>query len=432
MREVNVGLLGCGVVGSALAELIHEEEEAIALSAGVRLNICQTLVRDIDKSRNGLAKRLTFTRELEDIFKQDGLEILVELIGGNDVAREAIEQGLRAGKSVVTANKVVLSRHGEELAEVANESGCSLAYEASVGSCIPILQSLDHTLSSETFHAVVGILNGTTNFILSRMSDGLEYEEALAEAQGNGLAESDPSADVSGSDAAHKLTILTRKAFNVSIGPDAIDVEGIGGVARDDLVFAGHFGYTVKLLAIARRHGERLELRVGPHLVAKDSPFATIRDESNAALLVGQSVGRLFFAGPGAGPRPTARAVLGDILSIATGERACVPGRRELGLPKASVRDANESESRFYLRVTFEDQPHVLATITRILDDCGVQVHRVEAVGAGRGDIVILTHSTTFGAVRLAVNRLQQLSYLRETPRAFPIYNDNINTGEDR
>lgn len=425
MREVNVGLLGCGVVGSALAELIHDEADAIAESAGVRLKIIKALVRDPSKDRNGLKGKLSLTKELDEVCGHKELDILVELLGGADVALTAIRKGLRAGKSVVTANKLALSLHGPELLKLAHQSNCSLAYEAAVGSCIPVLQSLDHNLASERFHGISGILNGTTNFILSRMaSEGLDYEAAVFLAQQRGLAEADPTADVSGSDARHKLVILSRKAFGLAIKSSDIPTAGIEDVSSDDLVFAKHFGYTIKLLALAQRHGPSLSLRVGPHLVPDTSPFSAIKDESNAVLLEGERVGRLFFAGPGAGPHPTARAVLGDILSIATGERACVPGRRQLDLPRPDLIPPADPISRYYLRVTFDDQPHVLANVTKTLDASNVGVHRVEARGDGRGDIVILTHEARAGDVRQAVARLKRLRVLRETPRAFPIYQD--------
>ncbi len=415
-----MGLLGCGVVGSALAELIHKEEAEIAESAGVRLKIRKTLVRDTDKDRNGLQNKLSFTKSLDEVFRQK-LDIVVELLGGHDTALTAIRKGLCEGKSVVTANKVVLANHGEELAELAHDRGCSLAYEASVGSCIPVLQSLDHNLASERFHSIAAILNGTTNFILTKMArSGLGYDEAVRLAQEKGLAEADPAADVSGSDSACKLVILARKAFNASLRPADVQTEGIVQVSSEDLHFAAGFGHTIKLLAVARRHADGLELRVAPHLVPLENPFATINDESNAVLLRGESVGRLFFAGPGAGPKPTARAVLGDILSIATGERACVPGRRSLDLERPTL--VTDSLSRYYLRVTFKDQPHVLASVTGALDGAEVGVHRVEAIGDGRGDIVILTHPAKRSQIAQALAEMKRLKYLSETPRAFPIY----------
>ncbi|MCO5297630.1 MAG: homoserine dehydrogenase [Fimbriimonadaceae bacterium] len=424
MKEVRVGLMGCGVVGSALAEILCEEHAVIAASSGVRLRLGKTLVRDVAKVRHGAAERLVLTDCL-DVALEDRQEIVVELIGGDDVALRAVRRSLRAGKNVVTANKVILARYGEQLAELAHRKGCSLAYEASVGSCIPVLQSLDHTLASERFSALAGILNGTCNYILTRMErDGLGYEDAVREAQKKGLAEADPAADVSGSDAACKLVILARKAFNASLRPADVPTEGIESVSARDLAFAKTFGCAIRLLATARRSAAGLELRVGPHLVPFDHPFATVRNESNAMQLDGDSVGRLFFAGPGAGAKPTARAVLGDILSIATGERDCVPGRRSLDLERPLFRPAADAENRYYLRLSFDDQPHVLAGATRILDACGVEVHRVEALGAGHGDIVFLTHSTTRGRIQSALARLKRLRFLSEAARAFPVYDD--------
>lgn len=425
MKDVVVGLLGCGVVGSALADLVCEEREAIAASSGVRLHLGRTLVRDLDRVRPGASGDLELTDCLKSALSQERLDIVVELIGGDQTALKAVRACLRSGKNVVTANKMILARYGESLAQLAHEKGCSLAYEASVGSCIPVLQSLDHTLASERFHRVAGILNGTCNFILTRMErDGESYTDAVAEAQKRGLAEADPAADVSGGDAACKLTILARKAFNASLRPSDVRTEGIEAVAAEDLRFARTLGCTIRLLATAHRVGDGLALEVGPRLVPLDHPFATIRNEANAVQLDGASVGRLFFAGPGAGPKPTARAVLGDILSIATGERACVPGRRALDLERLQVVPSADAESRFYVRLTFEDQPHVLASATRILDSADVGIHRVEAVGDGRGDIVFLTHSTPRGRIQSALARLKRLRFLSEAARAFPVYDD--------
>jgi homoserine dehydrogenase len=425
IREVTVGLLGCGVVGSALAELIHAEEKEIAASAGVKLNITKALVRDTEKDRNGLKKKLSFTKELEEVFKDKELDVVVELLGGEETALAAVKKGLEAGRNVVTANKLILSAHGEELNQLANRNGCSLAYEASVASCIPVLQSLDVTLAAENFHAVTGILNGTTNFILSQMERGnLPYGEALALAQQKGLAETDPSLDVSGQDAAHKLVILARKAFNISLTPADIPTAGITNVSAEDLRFAAHFGCTVKLLAVARKRNGKLEARVAPHLVPTGHTFASINDESNAVVLEGEAVGKLLFAGPGAGALPTARAVLGDILSIVTGERACIPGRKALNLAKIPLASPEETRSRYYLRVAFNDQPHVLAQVTCILDACGVEVHRVEALGLGQGNIVILTHPATEAAVSASLAELAELDFLTERPKAFPIFDE--------
>lgn len=417
--------MGCGVVGSALAEILCAEEDAIAASSGVRLRLGKTLVRDLSKERKGLAAKLDLTDCLDAALSQDRLDIVVELIGGDGTALRAVRRSLRAGKNVVTANKMILARYGEQLSELAHRKGCSLAYEASVGSCIPVLQSLDHTLATEAFSSLAGILNGTCNFILSRMErDGFAYEDAVREAQRRGLAEADPSSDVSGADAACKLVILARKAFNASLRPGDVQTEGIELVTATDLGFARTFGCSIRLLAIAKRTEGGLDLRVSPHLVPLDHPFATVRNEANAVQLDGDSVGRLFFAGPGAGPKPTARAVLGDILSIATGERDCVPGRRALDLVRPQLRPASDAPSRYYLRLAFEDQPHVLASATRILDACGVEVNRVEALGAGRGDIVFLTHSTTRGRIQAALARLKRLRFLSEAARAFPVYDD--------
>ena len=425
MKDVVVGLLGCGVVGSARADRVWEVREAIAASSGVRLHLGRTLVRDLEKPRRGASRALEFTDCLDAALGQERLDIVVELIGGDQTALRAVRACLRSGKHVVTANKMILARYGESLAQLAHKNGCALAYEASVGSCIPVLQSLDHTLASERFRGLAGILNGTCNFILTRMErGGASYEAAVAEAQRRGLAEADPAADVSGSDAACKLTILARKAFNASLRPSDVPTEGIALVAAEDLRFARSLGCTIRLLATAQRVGVKLALRVSPHLVPLDHPFATIRNEANAVQLDGATVGRLFFAGPGAGPGPTARAVLGDILSIATGERACVPGRRALDLERPVLVPPSEAESRYYIRLTFEDQPHVLASATRVLDSAGVGIHRVEAVGDGRGDIVFLTHSTTRGRIQSALARLKRLRYLSEAARAFPVYDD--------
>lgn len=429
VREVSVGLLGCGGVGAALARLIHDEQQAIEEAAGVRLRIGKTLVRDLAKDREGLNGRLDFTKELGDVLKQKKLDIVVELLGGRDVALQAVRRALSSGTSVVTANKVVLAAHGERLEALAHAKGCALGYEASVASCIPVLQALDHTFAAERFYSITAILNGTTNFILTRMArEGLDYEVALRLAQKRGLAEADPTADVSGSDAQCKLVVLARKAFGLSLRPSDVYTRGITSLTADDLRFASSFGFTIKLLATARRYNGSVELRVEPNLVPERHPLATVSDEWNALMLAGDSVGSLFFAGPGAGPLPTAQAVLGDILSIATGTRACVPGRRVLDLERPHIVPLGDTSGRYYLRVTFRDQPHVLASVTRILDTSGVEVHRVEAVGQDRADIAILTHRSRRSSLETALKRLRKQTYLSEPPRAFPIYDPSDQT----
>lgn len=422
---VRIGLLGCGVVGTGFLKLLRERDRAIRDAVGAPLRLTRIAVRDPAKRRDAdLAGAQVATDPLA-VANAEDVDLLVELMGGED-ALAPVLAGLRRGIPVVTANKHLLSLHGDELERAAAETGASLRYEASAGGAIPVLQSLDHGLRTERFQLLVAILNGTTNYILSTMErDGRDFAEALDAARGLGFAEADPSLDLSGADTAQKLTILARRAFGVALPHGSIPTEGIVGMELEDLRQADRFGYTVKLLGIALRKPEGLDIRVHPAFIPKRYLLASVRDEFNGIYFRGEATGSMLFYGKGAGALPTAQAVLGDVMVSAretlqgrSVPRAVLPPEPERRLPLDEVR------TKYYLRLIVEDRPGVLAVVAACLGGARVsvaQMHQAEGI-RGEATITMLTHEARDRDVRDAVNGIAALPSIRKAPRAVRIF----------
>jgi homoserine dehydrogenase len=422
LKTVTVGLLGCGTVGEGLLNLLAEERDEIAARAGVEIRVTKALVRRKDAPRKAPTKGIEFTTRLERVIDDPQIDVVVELIGGTDVALKGVEGALRRGKHVVTANKAIISQYGDRLLKLAAQHRCGLAYEGAVAASIPILQSLDHGLAGEKFDLVAGILNGTTNVILTRMgSEGAEFADALAYAQEAGFAEADPTLDISGQDTAHKLVILVHKAFGVRVPLRALPVQGIDDVTPEDIEHARQFGYGFKLLGIARVTDLGLDVRVHPMLLPIAHPLASVSEEFNAIYLHGRGIGPMIFYGRGAGSRPTARAVLGDLVKVASDDGALVPRLSMRAETAIKLAPAGRTTLMYYFRVTFTDQPHVLATVTNILDECRVEVHRIHAMGRQQGTIVMLTHPAVERNMQRAISRMNRLRYMTEPAKLFPM-----------
>ncbi|HZI89645.1 MAG TPA: homoserine dehydrogenase [Candidatus Polarisedimenticolia bacterium] len=422
---VRIGLLGCGVVGQGFLQLLQKRERLIQDSVGAPLRVTRVAVRDVGKRRACEIPGIAMGTDTLEVAKAEDVDLLVELVGGERML-EPVKAALQRGVPVVTANKTLLAMHGAELMRIASESQTTLRGEASAGGGIPVLQALDHGLRTENFLLLVAILNGTTNFILSTMErDGRTFAEALEAAQTLGFAEADPSLDLSGADTAQKLSILVRRAFRTDVPLDSIPTEGIVGMELEDLRQAERFGYTVKLLGIALRHPEGLDVRVHPAFIPKRYLLAAVRDEFNGIYLRGEATGSMLFYGKGAGAHPTAQAVLGDVLVTA---RECVSGTKLLGAAPAVESERrlplDQVRTKYYLRLIVEDRPGVLAQVTSCLGGSSVsvaQVHQAEGV-RGEASITLLTHLARDRDVREAVKQIGALPSMRKTPRAVRIF----------
>jgi len=407
---VRVGVLGCGNVGAALVELITRDADVIASRTGVRLEVGRVAVRNVAKERAVQLPEGTLTHDAEAVVSDPGIEVVVEVIGGIEPARMLILQALKAGKPVVTANKELLANVGGELFEAAAAAGLDLLYEASVAGGIPLIRPLRESLAGERIRRVMGIVNGTTNYILTRMSEeGASYTEALAEAQSLGYAERDPTADVEGFDAGAKAAILATIAFGRHVVAGDVYREGIAGVTAVDIAFASRLGYVVKLLAVAELVDDRVAVRVHPAMIPSTHPLAAVRDSFNAVFIEGEAVGELMLYGRGAGGMPTASAVLGDLIDAAHNLRAGGAGR-SVALSRARVCPIDELSSQYYLSIEVLDQPGVLAAIGTVFADHGVSIRSMEQVGMGEeAQLIFITHTARERDVQTSLHELRHL-----------------------
>jgi homoserine dehydrogenase len=422
---VRIGLLGCGVVGQGFLQLLQKRERLIRDSVGAPIRVTRMAVRDSTKSRDCDTAGIAVGNDPLSVARAEDVDLLVELVGGATML-EPVRAALARGVPVVTANKTLLALHGAELTRLAADSKTTLRGEASAGGGIPVLQALDHGLRTENFQLLVAILNGTTNFILSTMErDGRDFAEALTAAQTLGFAEADPTLDLSGADTAQKLAILVRRAFRMDVPLDSIPTEGIIGMELEDLRQADRFGYTVKLLGIALRHPEGLDVRVHPAFIPKRYLLAAVRDEFNGIYLRGEATGSMLFYGKGAGALPTAQAVLGDVLVTA---RECFSGAKLLGIALAGEPERrlplDSVRTKYYMRLIVEDRPGVLAQVTACLGTANVSVAQMfQAEGVrGEASITILTHLSLDRNVREAVKAVAGLASVRKAPRAVRIF----------
>lgn len=425
---VRIGLLGCGTVGGGVIRLIAENQAYLTSRVGAPLEIRRVLVRDAEKDRVPECRREWITTAADEVFAKD-IDVLVEVIGGEEPAKTLIERAIREGKGVVTANKLLLAKHGPALVRMATEHGVDLAFEASVGGGIPIIRTLREALTSDWVESVHGILNGTCNYILTRMRDGkVSFEVALAEAQAKGYAEADPTLDVDGHDAAQKLCVISMLAFGANVHESDVPVEGIRLVDQLDFRFAQRFGYTIKHLVIGRDLGDRIALRVHPALIGKHSVLANIDGVLNGVLVVGRGLGPCLLVGRGAGDMPTAVSVVADIVDVARSKIGGEPGLSTRGIQTQdrAVAPITEVESRFYLRFDVEDRPGVLGKIASGLGEAGVSIEQM--VQEGRAvevndavPVLIITHACREGAVRSALDAIGREGFLRGRPRLLRI-----------
>jgi homoserine dehydrogenase len=435
-ESFGIGLIGCGTVGGGVARLLLEQGDRLAARAGRRLELRRIVVRHPDKPRAVPLPRDLLTTDLRRVLNDEQIQVAVEVVGGTDWARQAVLDLLAAGKHVVTANKALLAQHGAEVFDAARRHGRAVAFEATVAGGIPIIAALSQCLAANQILALQGILNGTSNFILTGMTEhGHSYAEALAEAQRRGYAEADPTLDVDGTDAAHKLAILTQIAFGVTVPLANIERRGIAGLHEADIRFARELGYTIKLLAEAwldtvAGNGRQLALHVSPVLLRHHAPLALVRGAYNAIRVVGDAVGDTLFYGQGAGQMPTASAVVADLIDMAVGraQRTFQTLRLWSGNGTGTtVRPSSTVRSRFYLRLLVQDRPGVMAEITRELAHQQISIASViqhEALEEHEGEtvpLVIMTHTVPTGNFRAAVAAIDRLDCVAAPGVFFPV-----------
>ncbi|MPZ88023.1 MAG: homoserine dehydrogenase [Nitriliruptorales bacterium] len=412
--ELTVGLLGCGVVGSGVVRLLREHADEIAVRLGAHLELGPVAVRDLRRTRDVDLPQIT--DDPRKVVADPDVDIVVEVMGGLDPARALITEALEAGKSVVTANKSLIATAGGDLGTIARRRGVRLEYEAAVAGGVPIIKPMRESLAGDRVRKVLGILNGTTNYILTRMTDeGASFEAALAEAQRLGYAEADPSADVTGADAAAKTAILASIAFDAQVTADDVYTEGITRVTPTDIAHARRMGYVIKLLGIAEVIDGTVGVRVHPALVPQDHPLANVRDAYNAVFVIGDAAGSLMFYGRGAGSLPTASAVVGDVVTVArallAGERPPLPAP----VPLKPVRSFDATTVQSYVLLDVADEPGVLAGVASAFGANGVSIRSVWQEGEGdTAQLLLITHAAREGAVRATTSALRQLPRVRD------------------
>jgi homoserine dehydrogenase len=411
-EPIGITLLGCGIVGSGVVKILTEQRDLLRSRTGLSFDLRHIIVRDSGKHAGA-----NVSTDAHAAIDDPRSQIVVELIGGTGAAGELIESALRLGKPVVTANKSLLAARGRDLFSLARKHQTVIGFEASCGGGIPIIDALTRGLVANRIDALLGIVNGTCNVILTRMTkNGWTYQEALAEAHRAGFAEADPTLDVSGRDAAQKLALLASLAFNVTVAERDIHVEGIDKIQATDISFARDLGYVIKLLAIAERHpADKLTLRVHPTLVHRDDVLAEVSGSFNAISVFGHALGHALFYGRGAGQMPTASAVVADIVDVAMGSRGIAFAQQRIfpdTTPPADVLPFEQLESRYYLRLSARDVPGVLADVTAALGRNGISLSAVlqrESNDSQMVPVVITTHLAREGAVRKALAEIDRL-----------------------
>lgn len=423
MQAVRIGIAGLGTVGAGVVRLLAEQRDVLALRSGRQLSVVAVSARDSKRDRGIDLAGVTWHDNPAALARDNNVDVVVELIGGSDgVARQVVETAIAAGKHVVTANKALLAHHGTALATAAEKAGVALGYEAAVAGGIPIIKALREGLVGNRITRLYGILNGTCNYILSTMREsGRDFADVLAEAQAHGYAEADPSFDIDGVDAAHKLAILTSVAFGCPVDFKGVHVEGIRNITALDIAYAAELGYRIKLLGLARQTKHGVEQRVHPCMVPLDAPIAHVEGVFNAVVAEGDFVGKTLFQGRGAGAGPTASAVVADLVDIARGLRLPVFSVPVASLSRAGAAPMERHSGAYYVRLTVLDRPGVIAGVAAALRD--EQVSMESMLQRGRSNdpgasvpVVLTTHVTEEAAMARAVARIASLDTVVEKP----------------
>ena len=415
---IKIGLLGCGTIGSGVFHLIGRNAAGLAEAARRPLEVARILVKDPDEARPFPADTSLMTTSPAEVLDDPSIDIFIEVMGGVNPAREFALAVLGRGKSLVTANKELIAGHGREIMETAAGTGAHVRFEAAVGGGIPLIRPLEESLGGDNILKMMGIVNGTTNYILTRMStEGSTYSEALSEAQALGYAEANPEADVEGIDAASKLAILCSIAFHAGFTAGQVNREGISRIRPEDLDNAREFGYAIKLLAIAERNDGGISARVHPTMIPREHPLASISGNFNAVFVIGESVGELMFYGQGAGSLPTATAILGDVVNIARNIDRPPASARSYWSRHGVVRSIEDVATRYYTVLKVVDQPGVLAKIAGVFGEHNVSLESVVQKGFGSSaQIVLITNKVLERDFQAARDGLESLDVVEEIP----------------
>ena len=413
-QVIKVGLLGLGTVGTGVLRIILENKEFIEKKLGASLEVKKILVRNLTKARKLPVPPSMLTENVGDIIDDPEISICIEVMGGINPAKDYILAAIGAGKNIVTANKDLIASHGSEIFDAAAEKQVDVRFEASVAGGIPIIRPLKVCLAANKIYEVMGIINGTTNFILTKMTaQGSSFADVLKEAQDLGYAEADPTADVEGHDAARKLAILASIAFNSRVVLDNVYLEGITKITASDIQYAKELGYVIKLLGIAKETDGQIEARVHPVFISKTHPLASVNDAFNAIFVKGDAIGEAMFYGPGAGEMPTASAIMGDVVQVA---RNVVGNNTGFGIctcyEDKPIKPIGQVEAKYYIRVTVKDQPGVLASIASVFGNQGVSIGSViqKRHGSEYAEIVLVTHEVQEQNIQDALKIIQGLS----------------------
>jgi homoserine dehydrogenase len=419
-KAIGIGLLGLGTVGSGVAKVLATRADSLAEQAGLPLILKKVLVRDVNKRRSAKVSPNLLTSHPEEVLAHPEVDIVIELMGGERPAKEYIEQAITSGKHVVTANKEVMAKHGYELFSLAKKHNADLRYEASVGSGIPLISSFQQDLAANKISAIQAILNGTTNYILTRMAqEGLDFASTLKQAQKLGYAEANPANDIDGIDAAYKLVILSNLAFRTKFVPQDVYREGISNIAARDFLYAKEFGYAIKLLAIAKREDDKVEMRVHPVFIPQDSQLAKVDGVYNAVEVETDLAGKLIFYGEGAGSLRASSAIMADVLAIARNIYRGVNNVPELRLnQRVTIKPMSELKTQYYLRLNATDRPGVLSQISKVLGDNSISISSViqkeSDPVAQTAIIVIMTYPAKEKGMQKALKQLRQLPEVNE------------------
>lgn len=421
MKPINVGLLGLGTVGGGTLTVLRRNAGEITRRAGREIKVTMAAVRDLEKARKLAGPELEITTDPMAVVNNPDIDIVVELIGGTSLAKELVLKAIANGKHVVTANKALLALHGNEIFKAAQAKGVMVAFEAAVAGGIPIIKALREGLTANRIEWIAGIINGTTNFILTEMRDkGLAFDTVLKQAQELGYAEADPTFDIEGVDAAHKLTIMAAIGFGIPMQFDKAYTEGISKLTKEDIAYAEELGYRIKLLGITKRTDKGIELRVHPTLIPTKRLIANVEGVMNAVLVKGDAVGATMYYGRGAGAEPTASAVVADLVDV-TRMLTSDPENRvpHLAFQPDALSDVpvlpiDEVRTSYYLRLRVFDKPGVLADVTRILADLGISIdamiQKEPAEGEEQADVILLTHETVEKYINQAIAKIEALS----------------------
>ncbi|KHD85525.1 homoserine dehydrogenase [Heyndrickxia ginsengihumi] len=429
-QDLSIGLLGLGTVGTGVVKLIEQHQEELVHQLGCQIKVKKVLIRNVEKDRDVQIDPTSITTNPEDVLNDPDIDVIVEVMGGIDEARQYILEALQNRKHVVTANKDLIALYGPELQEIAWKNQCDLLYEASVGGGIPILRGLTDGLVADRIQKLMGIVNGTTNYILTKMMDeGVSYEEALKTAQELGFAEADPTSDVAGLDAARKMAILARLAFLTDVSLNDVEVEGITNLSSEDLNYGKTLGYTMKLIGMAQCQDERIEVSVQPTFIAKSHPLAAVKDEFNAVYVNGEAIGETMFYGPGAGSLPTATAVVSDVIAAIKNMQLGINGRN-LSKPrfKRKLKSLDQRFGQYYIRLHLKDQVGAFSQLTTAFSELDISFKRIIQTPDKRdelAEIIIVTHQVSLDRFQQALLKLNEMPVVKQVNSYYRVEGEN-------